>query len=425
MIDNTIQHLTSKPLLGVLFIVALIVVAFSVPYFLKQKKLYGSPFDFAPQSRKVWAGIASVFVVGIGIYLMTPYVEPPSDEIAIVLGNTQNTPAPSLSGDVSEVIISTMLAHKGEDADILIDSIKFISAIKQPDVIDLDGDVKLSGISHNNSNAKRDAKRNITAIEKKLNDLPPRDNGANYLEAIMEARNNVKSGSRIIVIGSGLSDSGDLNFSKTNLLTSEETRKRTIQEVSEKYGSDYLEDYSVEFYGLGDTTMPQEALSNIQKDIVRDLYKDIIRKLGGKVTINTRTQTGDAIATKYVVGTTDTGCGDIKLIFDDEDLKFVGDKAIFIDEASALKALSAIHNIWDKQHDTIERIQIDGYTAHYPGADTLSQERADSVKDALVRLGISSDKLTATGKGYGPYGTDAQNRTVKVNISRDNKQCAN
>lgn len=88
MIDNTIQHLTSKPLLGVLFIVALIVVAFSVPYFLKQKKLYGSPFDFAPQSRKVWAGIASVFVVGIGIYLMTPYVEPPSDEIAIVLGNT-------------------------------------------------------------------------------------------------------------------------------------------------------------------------------------------------------------------------------------------------------------------------------------------------------------------------------------------------
>lgn len=425
MIDTALQHLTNKPILGVLFVAALVIVVFSVPYFLRQKKLYGSLFDFASQSRKIWAGIASVFAVGIVIYLTTPYIEPPSDEIAIVIGNTQNTPAPSLSGDVAETISSTMLTHKGEDTDVLVDSIKFISAIKQPAVIDLDGDVKLSGISHNNSNAKRDAKRNITAIEKKLNNLPPRNNGANYLEAIMEARSNVKSGSRIIVIGSGLSDSGDLNFSKTNLLTSEEARKRTIQEVSEKYGSNYLEGYLVEFYGLGDTALPQEALSNIQKDIVRDLYKDIIRKLGGTVTISTRTQTGDAVATKYVVGTTDTGCGDIKLIFDDEDLKFLGDKATFIDEASALKALSSIYDIWDKQHDTIERIQIDGYTAHYPGADTLSQERADSVKDALVRLGISSDKLTATGKGYGPYETDAQNRTVKVNISRDNKQCAN
>jgi len=426
MTDTALQHLSNKPILGLIFVIALVVAIFSVPYFIKQKKLYGSFFDFAPQSRKVWAGVASAAVVGIGIYLTTPYVEPPSDELAIVLGNTQNSPAPSLSGDVSEVIVSTMLAHKGEDADILGGSIKFISAIKQPVVIDLDdSDVKLGGISHNNSNAKRDAKRNITAIEEKLNGLKPSDNGANYLEAIMEARSNVKLGSRIIVLGSGLSDSGDLNFSKTNLLTNENTRRKTIQEIQEKYGSDYLEDYSVEFYGLGDTTKPQEALSSIQKDIVRDMYKESIRKLGGRVTINTRTQTGNAIATEYVVGTTDTGCGDIKLIFDDEDLKFVGDRAIFIDEASAIKALSSIHDIWEKQHDTIERIQIDGYTAHYPGADTLSQKRADTVKNSLVRLGITSSKITASGKGYGPYKTDAQNRTVKVNISRDNKQCTN
>lgn len=152
------------------------------------------------------------------IYLTTPYVEPPSDEIAIILGNTQNSPAPSISGDLSEVISLTMLAHKGEDIDTIIDSIRFISAVKQPDVIDLGKTgVKPKMISHNTSNAKRDAKRNITAIEEKLNSLKPSDNGANYFEAIMEARSNVKPGSRIIVIGSGLSDSGDLNFSKTNL----------------------------------------------------------------------------------------------------------------------------------------------------------------------------------------------------------------
>lgn len=426
MIEAITQHVTNKPILGVIFIIALVGVVFAVPYFLKQKKLYGSYFEFAPQTRKIWAGVASAIVVGLGIYLTTPYVEPPSDEIVIILGNTKNSPAPSISGDLSEVISSTMLTHKGEDVDAIIDSIRFISAVKQPEVIDLtQSGVKLSEISHNNSNAKRNAKRNIAAIEEKLNGLQPSDNGANYLEAIMEARNNVKPGSRIIVIGSGLSDSGDLNFSKTNLLTNEETRKKTIQDIQEKYGGDYLEDYQVEFYGLGDTTSPQEVLSNIQKDIVRDVYREVIRKIGGKVTINTRTQTGDSVATKYVVGTTDTGCGDIKLVFDDEDLKFIGDRATFIDEAAAMKALSSIGTIWTTQRDTIEHIQIDGYTAHYPGADTLSQDRAEAVKAALIRLGVSTEKVTATGKGYGPYETDAQNRTVKVNISRDNKQCAN
>ena len=426
MIDTIVQHLGSKPILGVMFGISLIIMIVSVPYFLKQKKLYGSLFEFASGSRKIWTGIAGAAVVVIGGYLMTPYVAPPSDEIAIVFGNTQNSPMPSLSGDVSEVIVSTMLVHKGKDIDTLGDSIKFISAVKQPDVIDLaKTGVKLDEIGHNSSNAKRSAKRNIDAIEDKLRGLPPSDNGANYLEAIMEARSNVKPGSKIIVIGSGLSDSGDLNFSKTNLLTNEETRKHTIQGIQEKYGNDYLEGYAVEFYGLGDTVMPQEGLSSIQKDIVRGIYKESIRKLGGSVTINTRTQSGDSVSTDYVVGTTDTGCGDIKLVFDDEDLKFVGDRAIFIDEASAIKALSSIRDIWDKQRDTIEHIQIDGYTAHYPGADTLSQERADTVKAALVGLGIVTEKITATGKGYGPYQTDAQNRTVKVNISRDNKQCAN
>jgi outer membrane protein OmpA-like peptidoglycan-associated protein len=241
----------------------------------------------------------------------------------------------------------------------------------------------------------------------------------------MEARDNVEPGSKIIVIGSGLSDSGDLNFSKNGILTGEEARTQAIEAIKNKYDADHLDGYTVEFYGLGDTSVPQEPLSSIQKGIVRDIYKDAIRGLGGTTVINTDTQTGAPVATNYVVGTTDTGCGEIKLVFDDDDLKFVGDKAIFVDQAAAVKALSSIREIWGKQQDTIETIQIDGYTAHYPGADALSQERANAVKTALVGLGVSSDKVTATGRGFGPYETDTQNRTVKVNISRSSQQCNN
>lgn len=427
MFDNIILHAESNPALVVIFAIALVIVLFAVPYFLKQRRVYGSMFNFASQGRKVSAGISVLIVAGIGFYFLTPYVEPPSDEIAIVIGNTQNTPAPSVNSELSESIEATMLAHKGDDAGTISDSIKFVSAVKQPTVLSLKKlGVKVREISSNNSNAKRDARINTEAIAEKLNGLAPSDAGANYLEAIIAASRNVKPGSKIIVIGSGLSDSGHLNFSKTNILTNEEARIQALGALQEVYeGSDILEDYTVEFYGLGDTVMPQEALSSLQKGIVEDIYKEAIRNLGGRTIVNTRTQVGESVVTKYEVGTTDTGCGDISLIFDDNDIKFVSDSAMFIDKAAATKALSSIKVIWDKQRDTIQSIQIDGYTAHYPGAGVLSQDRANAVKDALVGLGITSSKITATGKGYGPYDTDAKNRTVKVNISRDNNQCGN
>lgn len=424
MLENVQQHAAGNPALLVIFILSLIVIAFLVPYFLKQQRLYGRMFDFASKGSKGTAGIAVLVLVGLGIYLVTPYTEPPSDEIAIVLGNTQNTPAPSIDGDVSDAIVATMLEGRGEGSVPVAESIRFISATKQPSVISLNkNDIKLRNMSANTTNAKRDARLNIEALSEKLNGLGPVSNGANYFEAIITASRNVKEGSKIIVIGSGLSDAGDLNFSKTGILTNEDVRTKTIADLSAKYQPDDLRGYTVEFYGLGDTTTPQEPLSSIQKDIVRDVYKDAVRALGGKVTMNTRTQTGNPVATTFAVGTTDTGCGDINLIFDDEDLKFVGDMATFIDRAAATKTLAAVHDIWTNQRDTIEAIQIDGYTAHYPGAGALSQNRADAVKNALIGLGIPANTLTATGKGYGPYETDAQNRSVKVNISRDNAQC--
>ena len=426
MFDNVAQHVAARPAVAVIFAVSFFVLVFAVPYFMKQNKLYGSMFTFASKGRKVSAALAGFAVVFIGLFFVTPYTPPPSDEIAIVIGNTQNTPMPVLDGEVASSVVDTMLAHKGDEVDTVSDSIKFISAVKQPSLVNLEKlGVQLRKIGSNSANAERDARMNIDEITQKINAVQPSDNGANYLEAIIKARDNVKPGSRIIVIGSGLSDSGDLNFSKDSLLTNEDKRSAAIQALQEKYGSDQLQEYSVEFYGLGDTVKPQEALSSLQKGIVRDIYKDAIKALGGTVTTSTRTLAGNAIETQYVVGTTDTGCGDINLIFDDNDLKFVGDKAIFIDKAAAGNALLSVKSIWDKQQDTIVSIQVDGYTAHYPGAGELSQDRANTVKDALVGFGIPVNKVTATGKGYGPYDTDAKNRAVKVNISRDTDQCIN
>ena len=68
-------------------------------------------------------------------------------------------------------------------------------------------------------------------------------------------------------------------------------------------------------------------------------------------------------------------------------------------------------------------IQIDGYIAHYQVFDNLTQQRADAVKKVLMGLGIPADKINATGKGFGPYQLDTQNRMVKVTISRSSDIC--
>lgn len=422
--DNLTQHLAHQPTLAFIALACLVLAISSIPYFIAQHKRYGSATAYASKNRKRITGLSALIFIGIFMYGLTPYAEPPTGQIAIVLGNTQNTPRPVLARDIADAIEGTMLLHKGVDAFELVDSIKIISATGKPKVINLDvTQLKLREIGNNNSNAKRAASINVKVIQDYVNTLGPTDNGSNYLEAIKLAKDNLDEGSKIIVIGSGLSDSGDLNFSKTRILINEEQRNEVIQKIREKNGSDYLKGYSVMFYGLGDTTAPQEVLPTAQKNIVRTTYKTVVRSLGGDVEVSTKTQPGEPIETKYIVGTTDTGCGDIRLIFDDASLKFIASQPTFIDESVARNTLMTVKDRWDNYKDTIETIQVDGYIAHYAGNDTLSQPRADQVKKMLVELGIPSDKITATGRGFGPFEQDAQNRMVKVTISRDSALC--
>jgi outer membrane protein OmpA-like peptidoglycan-associated protein len=112
-------------------------------------------------------------------------------------------------------------------------------------------------------------------------------------------------------------------------------------------------------------------------------------------------------------------------VFDDENLKFVSNQAVFNDQSAARDSLMSIKKLWDSSRDTIQNIQIDGYIAHYTGTDSLSQQRAEQVKKMLVDMGIPSNKISATGRGFGPYQQDIQNRMVKVMVNRNSEMCEN
>lgn len=422
-----LENITKQPIIVVMTIICFGFLVYAAFYYISQQRKYGSYLEFASKFIKIGSLIALAGLLFFGILSFTPYKTPPSSQVALVLGDTQNTPRPVFSKEVRDLVTETMLQHKGEEVQDVLDSIVFISAAGQPEVIDINTtNMKLRSIGNNSSNAERSAALNLKTIEAALLESTPKSNGANYLEAILKAKDNVDEGANILVIGSGLSDSGDLNFSLSSILTNDEKRAQAISSIREEYGRNYLDGYTVSFYGLGDTVSPQESLSTKQKELVREIYREVIKSLGGKVSIDTSTIKGESVTTTYVVGTTDTGCGDIGLVFNDDNLKFVSNDSKFVNPAAAKESLTSIKNIWSEDGSSISSIQIDGYIAHYGGGiESLSQPRADAVKALLVELGVPADKLIASGKGYGPYDNDAQNRIVKVTVDRNNEMCGN
>ncbi len=404
MLTNLRENLGSNSDSQILLLITLAVVLL-VTYRMYQAHRTLGTLRFLGTATKL-IGAASAVLLAIQLFnLSRPYEPPPSDVLAFVFGNTQNTPKPSLGADTAKQLEETLLLHKGEVAEDLVNSLVFVSATGTPEVIRPDPDVlKLVPMSVNKTRAERDARKNAKALASFANNLKPAGNGANYLDGIFAAMNNVEPRSTITVVGSGLSDSGEVDFAHSDLLLDEGAREKKIRTLADKYGRSYLSDYSLLFVGLGDTQVPQEALSPKQKDILRDFYQDLVRALGGRPIVNTRTQIGDSTETKFGVSTTDTGCGDVDLVFGEQAVEFVSDQAAFKDPRKAQKELSQIVRIYNKAPSSVSRIKVDGYI--YDPDETytgpLSKDRANAVRNWLIEQSVPSAKVVSTGKGAGP-----------------------
>ncbi len=425
MLNNWIENLSASPFKMVALLVTLGALLVASIMLVQSRRDYGT-IRYASPAVKWGAGMASALLVAQAAWLAQPYETPPAGEIAVVLGNTQNTPNPQLRSDVSLLIEKTMLLHKGEKVDEFLDSISLVSAAGSPTVVPLDAEeLGLVDMSVNDTRAKRDARNNVQAIERHVRGLTPTENGVDYLEAIFLAKQNAGPGTNIVVVGSGLSDSGELDFAHTQLLHDENTQAETVDRIAEEYGRTYLASQSLTFTGLGDTVPPQEPLAARQKDVVRELYEEAVTGLGGKVSVDTKSLTGDSVRTDFTVSTTDTGCGDVNLRFGEESVKFVSNEATFIEPKKARKALQRVADIFDKNPSAVKLIRVVGYIAHVQANDptVLSGARARTVRDELQSLGIPARKLRARGKGYGPYKIPTEDRMVRISISRDTPNC--
>lgn len=428
MFDNWSENLGESTPKAVFLALTLLALAWAGFKAYRDWSTYGT-LSFLGTFTKLLGGAALAALVFQSISLSKPYVPEASVEMAFVLGNTANTPKPVLDDEVQAQLEESMLLQEGAESSEIIDSFSFVSATQNPVPIEIDQE-KLRGIGLNKSNAERAARANVELINQELESAVAADHGSDYLEAIFLATDEVDPGANLVVIGSGLSDSGEFNFSSDNLLTSKKNRAKAIAKAIENHPDSPLRGYTVYFYGLGDTVSPQEPLRTKQKQIVRDAYEELIEGLGGRARIETESRSGPSVETSFRVSTSDTGCGDWEGNFRDDSVKFVDDQANLVDPAKAKSALAQVVRVYEKNPEAVSSISIDGYIADVrvggsgpEDPNDLSGDRARAVRKMLIDMGIPAGKLRATGRGFGPNKSDDQNRMVRIAVDRNSDGC--
>lgn len=395
--------------------------------------------------------------------------------IGVVVGNTPNSPSvadifypcketsPGSEDNCTDTEVSNDLMNKlnGISAKcdkgvISADSLEFTSV--NPSLIDSlnsGSDIKLK------CDAKT-GKRKITQTEQNKKELrgafselnTPTYNGADYFGAVnhmadgflekvksyleSSKKKQISFSADIFVLGSGLSDSGLLNFAVSNYLY-----KGSAQSIAKKFlemhpslrNPDYYQNITLHFAGLGNVVKPQPLLDETEKqsEKIKDIYENIFKGLGYKVVIDPASASiadyENVIQTDYRVNVTPIGgCDPVSLIYGEDKIKFKGNSYSAFDDATpSSKVKSIIKEIANTYRDS--KIVVEGYEAQLTPErvekSDLTQSRADVIRGIFTEdFKFNSSRITAVGKGTGPYEqqsfTDekelSKNRIIKIKI---------
>lgn len=321
------------------------------------------------------------------------------DIVAFVAGNTENSPAPSISDNknikdtLEDVFYSTEV---GELPNIVI-----FSAAGNPKTIDIDKKYFL-GQAANDLASKENFNDLLKGIDLALNSSPS-SSGADYFAAIIEALEYVKSYNNplIIVYGSGLSDTGVFNFAFDNLITdagTEEEKVLNILSNDKRFSDESYSNVTLNWYGIGQTVGNQPELKewkrsveNIYEEIF--VYFDIDHKFYSiKVTASDK-----SVPTEYKVNITLLPIieENYQLSLNERYLSFYPDTAKLKNMDEVEKLLDGVAEKLNKNKDI--KIKLTGYQTVCAKTKTLSIKRAETIKSILVDLGVSADRIKTDG----------------------------
>lgn len=338
----------------------------------------------------------------------------PAEKAAVcyVIANTANSKGLNFNSPLVQDTVYSTVRNYG--------FIAVVNADGNPEIVhaasyDLDDKYK----SASKEKLDMDARSKATNIVLSMQSIVADDPEIDYLESLRLAVRTLSSLSgydskSIVLIGTGLSTAGVMNFSNNLISAEPETVVNLLNEKSEIPDFTGITVYSQQ---LGDVAAPQQELTSAQRIKLEKIYGGIVETGGGTFIYN------DIIAnpvdeTKQYPSVTpvnlpsDTPISFEEVVFEEdnifeepvflteEKIGFVADKAVFLNPDEANETLQPVAEYLVK-HPSVS-IVLAGTTAGDKDSDftlSLSRQRAETVKNALVELGVNTDRIIAIGLG--------------------------
>ena len=265
---------------------------------------------------------------------------------------------------------------------------------------------------------KTDARAKATNLINFMVDQVANDAQVDYLAGLRMAVRSLSSlkgyDKTIVVIGTGLSTQGTLNF-QNNLLSVEP--EAVLDQLEEKNEIPDFTGITV-VWQMVDVASPQQDLSQTQRKRLQEIWGGIVERGGGIFvyddimgnpvtkasfptvdTVDLPAETPvDFDATMF--NTEDESLLEEPVMLTEEQVSFVPDKSIYLNDKKAMKTIQPIAD-YLAAHKQIT-VLLAGTTAGDDDTDygkTLSQERADAVRNSLIQLGVDESRIVAVGLG--------------------------
>lgn len=268
---------------------------------------------------------------------------------------------------------------------------------------------------------KTDARAKATNLIAYMESQVANDAQVDYLEGLRMAVRTLSSlegydSKTIVVIGTGLSTQGTLSF-QNNLLSVEP--EAVLEQLEDKNEIPDFTGITVVWQQMGDVASPQEDLSQTQRKRLQEIWSGIVERGGGTFVYNDIMANPVDTEVSYPMVDTvelpmETPIGFDEAMFDTEDetvleepvmlteeqVSFVPDKSTYLNEEEAVATIQPIADYLIK-HEQIT-VLLAGTTAGDEDSDytmTLSQERADAVRDTLIQFGVDESRIVTVGLG--------------------------
>lgn len=354
--------------------------------------------------------------------------------VCYVLANTANSQGLNLNSPMVQDTIYNTIRNYGY--------ISVVNADGVPDVVlassfDIDDKYKSASAER----LDMDARAKTTNLMAGMQSVIATDPEVDYLAALNLALRTLSSleeydSKTIVVIGTGLSTTGVLNF-QNNLISAE---PGTIVELLEEKGEiPCFNGIMVYWQQMGDVDAPQAQLSSAQRNKLQQIYGGIVEAGGGTFVCNDIIANPVNEGTAYPAVTPVELPADIPISFNpetlnseatenvlaepvvltEEQITFIGDKAEYLYPEEAESVLKPIADFLLSNDVTILLCGTTAGDGNSAYTMELSQVRADAVKQSLVDLGVDPSHIIAVGLGstdpWHVYGIPTSDKAASCN----------